>query len=170
MKYYRRCVLALVRLYGKLFLVNYYATIHDLPAHNWFRVHDTGDMSYLLRNRKKIGTMRQYLLSGVWADLYDQYIEAFGFSKEFLTILEKQKEVALLQCEKIMSNDKSLNAIINVAKSELNDMRKDTSGGNYMTARMHIEKVTGVPFNLRTNSVYEFYSYLKSSQRNGSGK
>jgi hypothetical protein len=103
----------------------------------------------------------QYALALIWRNIYDEYIKEFGFSEGFLDIIRKQKEIALLRVDKIVSGDKSIQTMIDVCNFELDGIKKMNQGGTFYELKVYIEKGMGIRINPIECSVKEFYSYAK---------
>ena len=54
--------------------------------------------------------------------LYKQYIERFGYSEQFIDVMSKKREIALLKVDYITTGDKSLKVFIQIAEKELEEM------------------------------------------------
>ena len=68
-----------------------YSSIDDLPQWNWVQIHKTGNLAYI----KKLDTYRKLdqdsssTLEQIWLNIYDEYLEEFGLSKEYKELLEE---------------------------------------------------------------------------------
>lgn len=143
--------------------VNCYTDIEEMPIYNWFKVHSTGDLAHLLVKKRKTTNAEQPKLEEKWKLLYDQYIALFGFSKDYLELLEKRSEIALLMIEKAETGDRNINTFINFEKQKLELMEKKSSGGsNFYEIKTFVEKKMGFQIDIRRMSVVEFYTTLNS--------
>ena len=69
--------------------LDYFSTIDELPIKVWFDVHSTGDYSLLLKSDREISVEQYQKLFEVWESIYNQHIERFGLSEEFLEDLKR---------------------------------------------------------------------------------
>lgn len=132
----------------------------DDPVFYWMKIHDSGDLSWLLEKRKKAGKTLAEYLNKVWDKLYDEFLTEFGISESYESLLRKKIEIAQLQCEMAMTGDRSLLNFIGLAKRELADLEQPMGKSGSMQAKMAIEKHYGFQVNMKTTSIREFYSYL----------
>lgn len=145
---------------GKLLV---YTDIDEMPIYNWFKVHNTGDYSYVLVKKRKVFKTELKQLDAAWRNLYDQYINEFGFSDSFLSILEKKQEIALLQIEKAETGDAIYNTLIKLKQAELQRKEADQEKGmSFYEIKAHAEKKIGFQIDIRKMSVLEFYTTLKT--------
>lgn len=105
-------------------------------------------------------------MSNLWRKLYDQYFEKFGLGENFISILEKKKEIAMMKCERWLTGDKSMETMIKVTEIELEELQS-INGGDFLETKAYIEKTLNFQINMKLTSVSEFYSYLKIAIASG---
>lgn len=132
----------------------------DAPIFVWYKVHDSSDLSWLLVKRKKVNKSLLKILEKAWEKIYNEYVSEFGFSENFRSLKEKELEIAKLQLDLILTNDRTLKIFIKQAQLELVDMQ---GGGNssFMESKIAIESHFKFQVNMMQTSIREFYSYLK---------
>ena len=159
------------RKFCKTYSRNCYQSIDTLPVWYWNKVHESGNLAYLIRTKqtyiekKRVGLIRSYALRLVWRKLLDEYISEFGFCENFLDIIRKQKEIVMYRVNKIVNDDKSVNAFIKVCERELAELQKESQGGSFIETKSYIEKGMGFAINPFRCSVSEFYGYVKILSR-----
>lgn len=136
-----------------------------LPIFYWNKIQETGNLSYLLKDGSKAdrplpGRVRGFVLGLRWRKLMDEYVARFGFSENFLEICRKEKEILLYKAKRIANNDRTVNAFIKVAEKDLEELKKDGTGGNFWELKAYLEK-NGFRINPFETSVSEFYTSLK---------
>ncbi len=141
--------------------VDYYTHIDILPIYLWNKINETQDLTFLLKKRKKAGAITSIHLNILWRILLDQFIKQFGFSEDFLRIIRKQKEQALLRVQKVSNLDNSVQTFIDICDEELKEMQLKENDGNFFELKAYIEKGMGIHINAMQVSVSEFYSYIK---------
>lgn len=138
-----------------------YEDVEELPIYNWFKVHSTGDYSWILIKKRTCNDKELTELSVKWRALYDQYITFFGFNDNFLSILEKRREIALLMIEKAETDNGTIETIIEIRELELQKKIQQSSGGeNFYEIKSYVEKQKGFQIDIRKMSVVEFYTDL----------
>lgn len=147
------------------FAPKYYSDL-EAPVFVWNKVHETGDLSWLLLKRiPKITKALAKKLTQVWENIYDEYIKEFGWSNEYIEIQEKEIEVRQLVLEHIKTEDRVLLTEIQIARQELSAMQAKQSKGNFTKNKHAIEKSMGFHLNLKEVSIREFYDYLKALRK-----
>ncbi len=146
----------------------FYESIDDLPIYNWFKIHETSDLSFLLIKKKKFVKMTQQLSAKkMWTQIYDEYIQKFGFSDNFLSILQKETEISLLIIEKAMTNDQSINTLIKIIEIEIEKLKGPVSKNapvDFFKLKSAMEEQLKFRINMKECSVTEFYSYISLLQ------
>lgn len=101
------------------------------------------------------------LAAAAWADIFNQYIERFGFHEDFVLIKEKEKEIALLRLELIYSDDRSIQTMINILTIELEQIKGRATGKtDFYESKAVLEKQLGFSIDPQRVSVAEFYAYI----------
>jgi hypothetical protein len=109
---------------------------------------------------KKTGFYTDSFLNEQWAAIYDQYFAKFGLGDNFISTIEKKKEIALLKCERWLTGDRSMETFIKVAEIELEELQK-VNVGDFLETKAFIEKTFNFQINMKQTSVAEYYNYLK---------
>jgi hypothetical protein len=150
-----------------------YNSIDNLPIHYWYKIHDTSNLKYLIKGKnwfKELfysilwlfglkNIIQSKVLAKVWKQISNEYVSAFGFSAEFLTILNKQKEIARMRV-KLILGDRTQITFLKIAEGELDKLRKSNeSGVHYLETITWIEKNIGVKVDEMTCSVARFRHY-----------
>lgn len=135
-----------------------YQDLDELPIFNWFKIHETGDLNYLVVSGKN-GYKKK--LQEHWRKLYDMYIEAFGFSSEFLKILNKEKQIALMMIEKAETGNAVLQTHIELKQYDLTKMKDGMTKANLYQIKAHMDKHFGFHFDAKKVSVMEFFNNIK---------
>ena len=106
--------------------------------------------------------MAAWALIAIWKQIMDQYIAKFGFPDHYLEILRKQMEIARHRVTRMTTGDKTVGAFIKIIEQEIEELQRDTTGGNFYELKAWIEKGMGIghidPMRI---TVAEFYSYYK---------
>lgn len=163
--------------YVKSFSLNCYDNIDFLPVYFWFKYQQNNHgRNLLIEPRKETKKAWFYFLSSgrhfrkvetqhlneLWAKIYDQYIELYGFSETFLEILNKEKEIALIRCELIESGDNIFYTHEEIAIQELEALQNKNIGThNYNETIAAIDNILGTQIDEFKTSVARFYGYIK---------
>lgn len=151
-----------MKLYQKVF-----RDIDEMPIYNWNKIHETGDLKYLIKDGFKAESYEIRFLLKRWKKLYEQYVNRFGFSDDFLSILELEKNIALLKIEKAERGDENIQTFIEIdeiklqkKKSELNSVKSD-----FFDIKAVVESSLGFHIDTKKCTVVEFYSYVKTLKK-----
>lgn len=140
---------------------NLYSSIDDLPIWNWTRVHDTGQLGYLLKEVKEDDRGD---LQHLWDSMYDEYIKEFGVSEQYEKELVIRKKIGELQCQLIITEDKIIKSFIGAEQHYLDELRK-IKKLTFEETIVEIEKTRPFAVNIKEMSVRRYYTYLKGSRR-----
>jgi len=140
-----------------------YDSIDELPIWNWNMVNEKGDYTYIKKNRinGQVTKEEHANLKKQWEKLFSDYIDRFKFSKNFLTILEKKKDIMQWQKQYAMTNDKSVFTFITFAERELKELENENKGSDFFETKAIVEKFIGFRIDVKSTSVNEFYTYIK---------
>lgn len=146
-----------------------YESIEDLPIWNWNKIHDKGDLTYLRINRiNGHKTSEEHKsLSETWDKIFSEYIDRFGFSDSFLSIMDKKKQIAFYKIEKMVTGDETIDTMIEICENELRQMSEIKKGADFWQSKSSIEKMIGFALDAKKTSVIEFYSHIENLKSEG---
>lgn len=149
-----------------------FSSIDDLPQWNWSMIHKTGNLSYLkkLDSYRKIEEDNTNVLESIWLNIYDEYLEEFGLSKEYRDILERKKEIARLKNEFIMTDNRSLLNFIKIEEIELEATFDKSESMSFESVVIGIERMQKVSIDVKKITVYEYNNYLRTLKEQKDGK
>ena len=152
----------------RIFLSRCYYSVDDLPVYNWWQIHETGDLYLLYPNKVKKIWFKKLLLNKLWVKIYDGFIQRFGLGDNFQNIIKKKKYIAITKINRLLSGDKSLGTLIEIAILELAELEK-ISSGDFLYTKSNLEKIMGFQINIKKTTVSEFYTYLKLASQKING-
>jgi hypothetical protein len=133
----------------------------DLPVWNWWKIHETKDLKYLLKEDKELTVHA----NDVFDKIYSDFISIFGVSENYKEYLNKLIEIELAETEMLLNDDPSMETFIDIMKVELDDIKGASEGGTYMDTAIAVEKNMGFKLNTKEISVFDFYSYIKALEK-----
>ncbi len=133
----------------------------DAPVYIWNKVHSTNDYSFLLVEKRKLTKKLLTQLQKAWEKIYDEYLKEFGFSEEFLSIKDKEIDIAIMKCNLILTGDRTLLTSIQFAEQELSVMQKSGNKSTFTQSVMAIEKKFHFQIDEHKTSIRKYYTYLK---------
>lgn len=153
------------KLQRKILLPAHYDSIDFLPILFWAKLHEKGDMVWLLEKKKRISNDQKKELKKVFEKIYEEYINVFGFGENFTDVLELQIKIAKLKLKKVTTDDLSIDNFIRANEIKMEAIKKRNIGGDIYKTKEAIEKKIGIRIPMAECSVREFYSYLKSVKK-----
>jgi hypothetical protein len=134
-------------------------------------IHKSGNLSYLkkLPTYRKIEEEYSGELEEIWHQIYDEFIEEFGLSKEYKQLLEKKRRIAEMKNQYIQTEEGFLLTLIDIEEIEFNSTFDKSEGLGYEAMVVAIEKRQGMPIDPRTLTVYKYNNYIRTlkAQTNG---
>jgi hypothetical protein len=141
--------------------------VDDLPILNWWKIHETGDYSYLLHKRRLLTSHEKSLGATIFRRIYEEFIQRFGLSQDFLDQLELRRQIGILKADRWLTGDKSLMTMIRVLEAELKAKIELTMEMEFFEMKAELEIQLGFTLDPAKVSVAEFYSYFKTLDKNG---
>lgn len=137
---------------------DYYNSISECTIFNW-RKCLSGDYVFTRKNLD-VGTEEMDALA--WINIYDDYIKQIGLGKNYEYIMEMRKDLAILQCDFIITNNRFLLNKINVLTETIDEALKNTEkGGEDMTTTLlRLSKWAGFKLNEKTTTVLELHKMI----------
>jgi len=135
-----------------------------MPIYNWWQIHKTGKMDYLLRKLRKLKGWQAAGLQPQWNRLLDQHIMHFGLTETFQDIISKRKEIAIMKCDRWIEDDRSINTLIAVAEQELEKMLEKNSG-DLLETKSQLESIRKHQIDMKHTTVTEFYTYINEANK-----
>ena len=129
----------------------YYQDLEELPIYNWWKIHEKKDLKYLIKDGKKL----THHAAVIFDSLYSEFISIFGVSDNYKRYLEKLIEIEVAQIDRVINKDESLQTFIEIMEIELEEIKNETMGGNYMDGAIAVEKFMGFKLNPKEVSVFE---------------
>lgn len=148
-------------LFGSDYKKRCYEGIDFLPVFNWWRVHESNDVTWILKKKKLLSEKNTKKVEKIWREIYAEFIDRFGFSESFAEIIQKKKAIALLQIDKVLTGDKSIQTLINIEQIQLDKMLGDNIKSDFLSIKTSIERSLRFHLDMQKVSVAEFYSYIQ---------
>jgi len=142
--------------------LNYYNNIEELPIKVWFDIHKTGDFTKLLKNNVKTTNKLLLNLQNAWDNMYDQFMERFGLSDEYMSLLRQKMTIARYQAQYMITGQKHFKTLVTIEKENqrMNQVEDRPIELDKTLAKM--SKYYGFKLSSRDLTVSEYYSYIDS--------
>ena len=110
-----------------------YTSINDLIVHIWWKIHETGDVTLLIKNKFKLSKDVLDYCERLWEDIQDQHLQKFGMPDWYAEYLEKVRILALRKINYALTQDRKLITWINIAQVDVDKLRPTKKVDNYRT-------------------------------------
>jgi hypothetical protein len=141
--------------------LEHYKSISDLPIYNWFKIHETNDLKYLLIAPSKVGFRRSKELNEAFSLIYDEFIDTFGVSDDLRKITELRRDIRILEIDMYLENDLSKETFIDIKKAEIDAIINSKEKDRLNDVKGYVEKYMGFHLDERTTTVKDYYTYIK---------
>jgi hypothetical protein len=140
-----------------------YNSIDELPIKIWFDIHKTVNFKKLLKSGECKNEKTYIKLFELWQKLYNEFIERFGLSDEFLSDLQIEIKIANLQADLIITKQKHLNTLIKIEQEKMRINNFEISEpADIESILAKMSKYYGFKLSSRELTTAEYYSYLNN--------
>lgn len=140
--------------------------IYDLWIGTWWKIHETGDLSLLLKEKRKVTKKIERDLIVRWKEIKDEYFNKIALTSKLQDYMMKLVQLEVIHCDIILNQDNSMGSywrtMYRVVKAELESMERSTgleSQSNWRN-KAHVEKHMGFHINIYRTTMVEFHEYL----------
>lgn len=146
---------------------DYFNSIDELPIWNWWKVSETGNFIYLLKENDY--NNEDYSLESYknWLDLQDEYLEFFGMDSDFQKILRLKKQWIDKKSKYIIDNDRFSLTEAEIIESKIKEITDNNKTLNQDSTIILLEEKLGREIDPKKISVKKFYNYIKHYSNNG---
>lgn len=144
--------------------MKYYTSITNLPIYNFDVLCKTGDFNYLLKDGsdKLPADLDEVKL---WSDIYNEFLEEFGLSKNFKKYLKLRAKATRLYKEALVDGKTHKITFAKLADLQAVDAIKSVEGGDLSKTSAALSKYYGFRINPMEVTVKEYYSYVYQAQK-----
>ena len=145
-----------------------YKSIEVMPIWNWNKIHETGDLKYLIiaESYKDIADQNNEATAALWIDLYQQYIDEFGVNDNYKRYMQKKQQLNAKINEYIQSGDKFKLNKINILEIDIKGMVDEKEPQKFGEVVAGVEKFFGFQIDPKVLTVEKYYNYLKYIESN----
>jgi len=145
---------------------NYFTHIEECTVFAWQKAIG-GDLTHL--RLKDNGTPKEDATA--WDSVYNSYITEFGLGKEYIYLLEVQRELAEVQLDYVIENDRILLNRINVLKADIKTILDKEQDGNDMTTTLIVvSKWLGYKVDQKNTTILQLYKILDLIKKENENK
>ena len=150
------------QLYKKF---EYFTSIDEMPIYNWLKIQESNDLTWVMKVKGDATKKQLLILEDSLKKMTDEYIDTFGISDSYRKILRLRGEIACMEVDYCLTQQRSLLTFINVKKKELESIFRNNEKSDSMSVQVHVRKYLGQSVNMRETSVKEYYSIIREIER-----
>jgi len=138
-------------------MLKYYDNIEDFPLYRW-RKCNKGEIEFTridVTDGTKADDKKHWLL------IRQSHLDEFGLTNDFNHLLNLAEELAILQCDMVINDDRFLLNKIKRIEEELKRLINREAGSDLDTVLIHLSKWMNQMLNDKTLTVKLFYKMLK---------
>lgn len=155
--------------------IKYYESIKELPIERWFKLAETNDLRWLLKEKKQRLRLRESVkLQGAYELIYQEYMNKFGVNEQLIRVMELKRDIAVLKLDMAINEDPTRETFIDIKEAELKVLMDGNNKSNSINMKAYIEKYMGFYLDTKVITVEDFYSYMeiidkenKQAEKNG---
>lgn len=144
-----------------------------MPVWNWNKIHETGELKYLIKpsfiqslvrqhpNYKVMPDQNNEETAALWMDLYQQYIDEFGVNDNFKRYMQKKQQLAAKIAEYIASGDKFKLNKINILEIDIKGMVDEKEPQKFYDVIATLDEFFNRDIDPKVLTVQKYYSYIK---------
>jgi hypothetical protein len=141
----------------------------------WDKIQSSDNLSFLVKtknvqtNPRKRCLYKRIVLSETWRKILEQYIAKFGFSETIKEIDFLERNLGKLKIEKIVNDDSTLNALIEIEQEKIDAIKKECENikSDFWKLKGSLDR-HGFNIDPMKTSVEEFYThYFSIIEENG---
>lgn len=141
----------------------------NIPFSNFASL-DTDPSNVFKKHRETLSRKElNYAISAI-NSINDNYWESMGVSKEYISLVEKQKELIILQWDTVEKNDTLSQMNINVLEREIEELEKTFTGSEPVSiweTKAMLEQSIGIRLSDNDTTIKEFIYHYKNYLKNG---
>lgn len=164
----------------------YYNSIKNIPIHSFDELQKGGDnvLKHLWKDPDNAPKSKKYKwyhhvlhflrikrkinLVEIWQNIYDEYINTFGWSNKFDVYILITQDANNLLAQYVATGDRSRLSLARSREAEAQALIKSTGEVSLAEMSAAVTKHMGIKVDIMKDTAYQFYSYVKlMSKSNG---
>ena len=137
-----------------------YESIEDLILRIWWKIHETGDVTLLLKDKTEITDKVIAYCSDMWDTIRNQHMDKFGITSSYKEYLNQIYKVATLKADLALSQNRMLKTFLKLAELELESLTIGKVPNEYKHKAM-IQNAIGRHIDPNKETVVEYYSEIQ---------
>ena len=137
-----------------------YESIEDLILRIWWKIHETGDVTLLLKDKTEITDKVIAYCSDMWDTIRNQHMDKFGITSSYKEYLNQIYKVATLKADLALSQNRMLKTFLKLAELELESLASGKVPNEYKHKAM-IQNAIGRHIDPNKETVVEYYSEIQ---------
>ena len=145
--------------------IDWYKSIEEMPIHNWLKLQETNDIGWIIKDKMDCTDKELLILESQLHKLTDEFIDTFGISDEYRSILELKRDLRLAEIDFALTGDKTKLAFIEIKRQQLNLTLSRSQNTEKVNVKVRVSKYLPYQIDFKKMSVKEFYEVLEEMKR-----
>jgi hypothetical protein len=142
---------------------DYFNSIEELPIWNWWKVSETGNLSYLRRDENYNKNCYPF---EEWVFIQNEYLEMFGRTSQHQSFIRLKKKWIDKKADYLISGDRFNLTELDIIESDLSEVTNTNGNTRKEDTVIFLEQKLGREINTRKISVKKYYDYIDYFSKN----
>jgi len=138
-----------------------YTSIHNLPIFNWYKIHETNDLTYLLKNPKEKHSLN---LAELWLEICDEYLTEFGTNEKQLEYIRLMKEATELYA-KVANGERDKLTFAMLSDAKIQEIQSTFANYTFKDIYSDVQKMSNRYIDIYKESIYSFVCLINSFKK-----
>lgn len=131
-----------------------------MPVFNWFKIHQTNNLTYLRRTPLKEFEENPHLRK-IWFKLNDEFLQRFGLTEDFKKLIRLKKQRISQLMDYVLKDEPFKLTEAELTTVEINELIGNGDGVTDEETIFIIEEQLGFKMDVKKLTVVEYYNYLE---------
>lgn len=136
---------------------DYFNSIEELPIWNWWKVSETGSLSYL---RKDGNYNKDCYPFDNWLNIQNEYLEIFGRTSQHQSFIRLKKKWIEKKADYIITDNRFCLTELDIIESDLSEVTNTNGNTKKEETIIFLEQKLGREIDPKNISVKKYYDYI----------
>jgi hypothetical protein len=137
----------------------YFESLSELPFVIWRKIHETGSLELLIRERNANPTRGE--LVKAWHKINNDYLTRFGLDRKTIRIIEKRKALAIALATYLETGDRRFEMEADLLKAEIEqENSQESKKASFDDLVSQVERFFGFQIDENETTASKFYTYV----------
>jgi hypothetical protein len=149
--------------------MTFYNSIDNLPIWNFYKVKETGDLSYMFIDEALHGkAMTQKVakeLFEAWKAIDDRFLFEYGLTEQYVNRMIIEKKILQLELDVLINNDSITRSRLKAEKAKIEGVKEQEGKANLVEVIVNVEKFMNFSIEEKKVCVSKFFGYIELMKR-----